>query len=89
MIPSPPFYLPQSFTAGNWGLHIPGITRSISTTERQANALLASAGPAMFHALQRLLLCPDLNEDSLSPETLKAIDDGLAALHKATTLPPQ
>ena len=36
---------------------------------------LFAAAPGMFAAMLRLLNSPDLNEDSLSPETIKAIDD--------------
>lgn len=37
---------------------------------------------ALVSALQRLLACPDVNEDTLSPETIAACDQARAVLHQ-------
>ena len=42
---------------------------------------------ALVAALQRLLKCPDVNEDYLSPETIAACDQARTALNKAHSTP--
>lgn len=54
----------------------------IVTTEQ--DALLISAAPELLEALIRLSNAPDCNEDTLSPETIKALDDAHNAINKAT-----
>lgn len=38
----------------------------------------------LIRAIERLLACPDVNEDMLSPETIAACDQARAAIAKAT-----
>lgn len=42
-----------------------------------------NAHDALVEALERLRACPDVNEDMLSPETIKACDDADDALRLA------
>lgn len=48
------------------------------------NARLISAAPELLEALNRLLMCPDLNLDSLETETAEAIQHAQQVIHKAT-----
>ena len=58
----------------------------ISLEEREANAALMAASPKLYRALVRLLACPDVNEDELSPETIVALDKAREALNAARRL---
>ena len=51
--------------------------------DREATTRLIVAAPDLRTALQRLLACPDVNEDMLSPETIAACDQARAILNKS------
>jgi len=55
--------------------------------DAEANGRLLAAAPELLAALRRLVNCPDVNEDELSPETIKALDDANDAIRKATGAP--
>lgn len=55
----------------------------VSLAEREANATLMAAAPKLYRALVRLLDCPDVNEDTLSPETIAALDQARDAIRVA------
>lgn len=56
---------------------------SIPLEEREANVVLMAAAPRLYRALVRLLGCPDVNEDELSPETIAALDQARDAIRVA------
>jgi hypothetical protein len=49
----------------------------------EANARLIAAAPDLLAALIRLVACPDVNLDMLSPETIVAADQARDAIRKA------
>jgi hypothetical protein len=51
--------------------------------EDLANARLIAAAPDLLAALVRLVACPDVNLDMLSPETIVAADQARDAIRKA------
>lgn len=61
-----------------------GETIAVVYNDNQANARLISAAPELLEALNGLLMCPDLNLDSLEAETVEAIQHARQAIHKST-----
>jgi hypothetical protein len=51
--------------------------------ENEANARLVATAPDLLAALVRLVACPDVNLDMLSPETIVAADQARDAIRKA------
>lgn len=61
----------QIFADGIWI----AITKGEACSKSQeANAKLIAAAPALLEVLERLVACPDVNADMLSPETIKAAE---------------
>jgi len=54
-----------------------------SLEARDANAALIASAPDLAEALQRLLNAPDVNTDSLEPETIAAAENARTALQRA------
>lgn len=52
-------------------------------TTGKADANLIASAPALVVAINRLLRCPDLNLDTLEPETRAAIEQACKTLEKA------
>lgn len=50
----------------------------------KANARLIAAAPQLLEALNGLLMCPDLNLDTLETETVEAIQHAQQVINKAT-----
>jgi hypothetical protein len=66
-----------------WPQREPLEGKRIAIAYGDANAYLIAAAPELLSALKRMIGCPDVNLDELSPETLKALDDANNAIAKA------
>ena len=56
---------------------------SFTKAEARQAARVMLAGPELLAALDRLLLCPALNEDQAEPETVEAWQQAFDAVRKA------
>ena len=57
--------------------------RSVAVSYDAKDAPLIAAAPELLAALEALLACPAMNEDSAEPATLEAYKLALAAIAKA------
>lgn len=56
--------------------------RTVAVCYDPKDARLIAAAPVLLEALEMLLACPAMNEDTADPETVRAYDKALYAIYK-------
>jgi hypothetical protein len=62
---------------------VKGKRRTVAHVYSEANARLIAAAPELLEALNQVLNCPAMNEDSADPKTVEAYDRARAAIANA------